>query len=229
MRTNEGCNCWKNVWRTGVDYLFIFLLLLRLFWLEDAVRCLSTVLIIASVWLSVRMFVLWLTSSLNFRLVSHPSFSVCSSYDWRWHMDQRQLWLHTVGDVSPCNRPWRPIVRRRGSHIFYTVAHRWRWGCQRYAPAVLYPQEDSWYGKPVLVVEFLATMKSLWPLKQVLIKLAFRVSASRMHAVIFLKMWPIQVYVGDMISINYWNVIKVVRDFFEKVAIVCIEAHLEGL
>jgi hypothetical protein len=24
-------------------------------------------------------------------------------------------------------------------------AHRWRWGCQPYAPAALYPQEDSWY------------------------------------------------------------------------------------
>jgi hypothetical protein len=24
-------------------------------------------------------------------------------------------------------------------------AHRWRWGCQPYAPATLYPQEDSWY------------------------------------------------------------------------------------
>jgi hypothetical protein len=24
-------------------------------------------------------------------------------------------------------------------------AHRWRWGCQPYAPAYLYPQEDSWY------------------------------------------------------------------------------------
>jgi hypothetical protein len=23
--------------------------------------------------------------------------------------------------------------------------HRWRWGCQPYAPAALYPQEDSWY------------------------------------------------------------------------------------
>jgi hypothetical protein len=24
-------------------------------------------------------------------------------------------------------------------------AHRWRWGCQPYAPAALYLQEDSWY------------------------------------------------------------------------------------
>jgi hypothetical protein len=24
-------------------------------------------------------------------------------------------------------------------------AHRWRWDCQPYAPAALYPQEDSWY------------------------------------------------------------------------------------
>jgi hypothetical protein len=24
-------------------------------------------------------------------------------------------------------------------------AHRWRWGCQPYAPPALYPQEQSWY------------------------------------------------------------------------------------
>jgi hypothetical protein len=24
-------------------------------------------------------------------------------------------------------------------------AHRWRWGCQPYAPSALYPQESSWY------------------------------------------------------------------------------------
>jgi hypothetical protein len=46
-----------------------------------------------------------------------------------------------------CNRPWRLIgLRRWGSHIFSRQpAHRWRWGCQPYAPATLYPQEDSWY------------------------------------------------------------------------------------
>jgi hypothetical protein len=38
------------------------------------------------------------------------------------------------------------FVRRRGSHIFSRQsAHRWRWGCQPYAPDALYPQEDSWY------------------------------------------------------------------------------------
>jgi hypothetical protein len=32
------------------------------------------------------------------------------------------------------------VVRRRSSHIFSRKwAHRWRWGCQPYAPATLYP------------------------------------------------------------------------------------------
>jgi hypothetical protein len=32
------------------------------------------------------------------------------------------------------------VVRRRGSHIFSRqLAHRWRWGCQPYALAALYP------------------------------------------------------------------------------------------
>jgi hypothetical protein len=37
------------------------------------------------------------------------------------------------------------VLRCRGSHIFWTTIYRWRWGCQPYAPAVFYPQEDSWY------------------------------------------------------------------------------------
>jgi hypothetical protein len=45
------------------------------------------------------------------------------------------------------HRPWRPfrIARNWGSHIYKHSAHRWRQGCQPYAPAAIYPQEDSWY------------------------------------------------------------------------------------
>jgi hypothetical protein len=32
-----------------------------------------------------------------------------------------------------------------GSPFFRHSAHRWRQGCQPYAPAAFYPQEDSWY------------------------------------------------------------------------------------
>jgi hypothetical protein len=47
-----------------------------------------------------------------------------------------------------------PVTGREGAidlwHVeaplFYRQsAHRWRWSCQPYAPAALYPQEDSWY------------------------------------------------------------------------------------
>jgi hypothetical protein len=50
------------------------------------------------------------------------------------------------------------VTGRRGSHIFSRQsAHRWRLGCQPYAPAALYPQQDSWYS-------FLLEAEStLWP------------------------------------------------------------------
>jgi hypothetical protein len=37
------------------------------------------------------------------------------------------------------------FARGWGSHIFRHSAYRWRQGCQPYAPAAFYPQEDSWY------------------------------------------------------------------------------------
>jgi hypothetical protein len=46
-----------------------------------------------------------------------------------------------------CNKPWRPIGMWGVEAPTFSrqSAHRWRWGCQPYAPAALYPQEDSWY------------------------------------------------------------------------------------
>jgi hypothetical protein len=46
-----------------------------------------------------------------------------------------------------CNRPWRPIRLWDVEAPTFSrqSAHRWRWGCQPYAPAALYPQGDSWY------------------------------------------------------------------------------------
>jgi hypothetical protein len=37
------------------------------------------------------------------------------------------------------------VVRCRGSHISRQSANRWRWGCQLYEPAALYPHKDSLY------------------------------------------------------------------------------------
>jgi hypothetical protein len=55
--------------------------------------------------------------------------------------------VHTyTGTSYLCNRPWRPIGLWHVAPTFSRqLAHRWRWGCQPYAPAVLYPQGDSWY------------------------------------------------------------------------------------
>jgi hypothetical protein len=43
--------------------------------------------------------------------------------------------------------PWRPVGLREvdASTFFWHSAHRWRQGCQPYAPAAIYPDEDSWY------------------------------------------------------------------------------------
>jgi hypothetical protein len=47
----------------------------------------------------------------------------------------------------PCNRPWRPIGLWdvEAPTFCRQSAHRWWWGCQPYALAAFYPQEDSWY------------------------------------------------------------------------------------
>jgi hypothetical protein len=52
-----------------------------------------------------------------------------------------------VWSVAYCNRPWRPIAvwDVEAPTFSRQSAHRWRWGCQPYAPAALYLQEDSWY------------------------------------------------------------------------------------
>jgi hypothetical protein len=41
----------------------------------------------------------------------------------------------------PCNRPWRPIGLWdvEAPKFSRQSAHRWRWGCQPYAPPALYP------------------------------------------------------------------------------------------
>jgi hypothetical protein len=49
--------------------------------------------------------------------------------------------------IYPCNRPWRSIGLWDVEAPILSIqsAHRWRWGCQPYAPAALYPHEDLWY------------------------------------------------------------------------------------
>jgi hypothetical protein len=46
-----------------------------------------------------------------------------------------------------CNRPWRPVGLWDVEVPTFSrqSAHRRRLGCQLYAPASLYPQENSWY------------------------------------------------------------------------------------
>jgi hypothetical protein len=60
-----------------------------------------------------------------------------------------KVYLNILKNIKyyPCNRPGGPIG-------FWDVetptlsrqsVHRWRWNCQAYAPAALYPQTVSWY------------------------------------------------------------------------------------
>jgi hypothetical protein len=43
--------------------------------------------------------------------------------------------------------PWRLIGLWdvEAPTFSWQSVHRWRWGCQPYAPGALHPQEDSWY------------------------------------------------------------------------------------
>jgi hypothetical protein len=69
-----------------------------------------------------------------------------------WIVKQNRSVIHrpisTIINIShPCNRPWRPIGLWEVEAPTFSrqSAHGWWWGCQPYAPAALYPQEDSWY------------------------------------------------------------------------------------
>jgi hypothetical protein len=65
------------------------------------------------------------------------------------------------------------VVRHRGSHIFSRqLAHRWRWGCEPYAPAALYRPgrfgvlisvRGSVYTRATVRLELLGTLKNLMP------------------------------------------------------------------
>jgi hypothetical protein len=55
-----------------------------------------------------------------------------------------QLHIHLYKTENyPCNRPCRPIGLGDVEAPTFSrqSAHRWRWGCQPYAPAALYPQK----------------------------------------------------------------------------------------
>jgi hypothetical protein len=65
-----------------------------------------------------------------------------------WDVSEREhsCLLSQTGKALPVtDRAAHRVVRRRGSTFSRQSAHRWRWGCQPYAPAALYPQEYSWH------------------------------------------------------------------------------------
>jgi hypothetical protein len=68
--------------------------------------------------------------------VEIPTFCSQSAHRWRW--GKVKLSLEYAMEAHR-------VVRCRGSTFCSQSAHRWRWECQPYAPAALYPQEDSWY------------------------------------------------------------------------------------
>jgi hypothetical protein len=66
-----------------------------------------------------------------------------------------------------CNRPRRPVGFRavEASTFSRQSAHRWRWECQPYAPASLYPQEDSWYS--FLSLSWLQGHSAAWRIRSI--------------------------------------------------------------
>jgi hypothetical protein len=76
-----------------------------------------------------------------------------------WHSCHHKAWQRSV-TAQTCNfrdckveaklsynRPWRSVGLRdfEAPTFFRQSAHRWRWSCQPYVPAAIYPQQDSWY------------------------------------------------------------------------------------
>jgi hypothetical protein len=51
------------------------------------------------------------------------------------------------GKAILCKSPWRNIWLWDVEAATFSgqSAHIWLWSCQPYAPAALYPHEDSWY------------------------------------------------------------------------------------
>jgi hypothetical protein len=75
---------------------------------------------------------------------------------WGAHVQAYIIYIYFSTAVARClwelgkgegNRPWRPIGLWdvEASTFSRHSAHRWRWGCQPYAPATLYLQENCWY------------------------------------------------------------------------------------
>jgi hypothetical protein len=66
--------------------------------------------------------------------------------EFRWNLVWilcywRPYWTPKVKVKLPCKRPWRLIGLWEVEAPTFSrqSAHRWRWGCQSYAPAALYP------------------------------------------------------------------------------------------
>jgi hypothetical protein len=68
----------------------------------------------------------------------HKSDSSIALYHIAWHK--------TPFLSYRCNRQWRPVGLWdvEAPTLARLSAHRWRWGCQPYAPVALYPEKVTW-------------------------------------------------------------------------------------
>jgi hypothetical protein len=79
---------------------------------------------------------------------SRSLLAACLSVRFHW---VTRRYVHVLGDTAPRSHSCktlksnRVIVSIKLSPQQAESAHRWRWGCQPYTPADLYPQEDSTY------------------------------------------------------------------------------------
>jgi hypothetical protein len=72
-----------------------------------------------------------------------PEPDIRSVYNTLPALRQQTPCLNKTPFCNPCNRQWRPIGLWDVETPTFPVhsAHKLRWGCQPYAPAVLYPPE----------------------------------------------------------------------------------------
>jgi hypothetical protein len=96
-------------------------------------------------WLMICMYIMYFQGLLMFQY-SHPLWADNPSKSFEEYKIMNFLIIY-IKESYPCNRPWRLIGfwDVEAATFSRQSGHKWRKGCQAYAAAALYLQEDSWY------------------------------------------------------------------------------------
>jgi hypothetical protein len=94
---------------------------------------------------------------------------------------------------------------------------------------LVWKQNKLFHGRPLFGAEHWTELKLIWLVRLVLRKLTCCILAPSACIVVILKIPPVQFYFGDMVSMKYWNLIKVFGPpFFFRNSPFCFVAMLKG-